>query len=72
MSKFQKKLYFQYIETNSKGELVGTHATPVKRYIDNLTFGFDGNGNACTVQVFEPATTSILHHGFTLFYFNSY
>jgi hypothetical protein len=38
---------------------VGTHATPVKRYIDNLTFGFDGNGDACTVQVLEITRISV-------------
>jgi hypothetical protein len=52
IDKKQKVIFcFQYIETKSNGEVVGTHATPVKRYIDNLSFDFDGNGGTCKVEV---------------------
>ena len=32
-------------------EIRGTHETPVKHYIDDLTFTFKQDGNVCRVHV---------------------
>lgn len=35
-------------------EVKGTHETPVKHYIDDLTFAFQQDGSTCKVRVSVP------------------
>ncbi len=46
-------LFFQYLATDTSGVVTATHTTPVKRYVDDLTFSFNGtdDGTSCTVDV---------------------
>ncbi len=51
---------FQFVETTSDGQLIGTHATPVKRYIDNLSFKFEQAGEKCKVEVSLLCTVQLI------------
>lgn len=43
---------FQHLATDDKGVVTGTHTTPVKRYVDDVTFKFtDVNATFCAVDV---------------------
>ena len=49
-------MYFQYSKTKGN-EIFGTHETPKKHYIDDLSFTLTDNGNRCTVDVCSIPTS---------------
>jgi hypothetical protein len=51
-----QKCLYHFKETTSDGEIVGTHATPVKRYIDNLSFKFMQTDAHCQVDAFSTSS----------------
>jgi len=42
---------YEFIETQADGTLKGRHLTPVKRYVDSLTFKFEDQSNASSCKI---------------------
>ncbi|KAI9559046.1 hypothetical protein GHT06_015835 [Daphnia sinensis] len=60
-----QKCLYQYL-TSSPTKITGTHTTPVKRYVDDVSFTFAaGPDNSCKVQGFSTSQTwyAILDYG---------
>ena len=51
------KHFFQYLNTDANGVVTATHTTPVKKFVDDLTFTFKGDQTTCTVDVSKAIKT---------------
>lgn len=53
------------VKTSSANQLTGTHTTPVKHYVDDLTFTFKTSGNSCAVTGYSTSEVwyAVLDYG---------